>query len=147
MAAVIRRAVAADLPDILALYAELNATDLLPTPAQAAPTWARMLSSEMVGVHVAELDGFVVSTCVLVIAPNLTRGMRSFGVIENVVTLKRVQGQGLGRRVMQAAFDEAWAADCYKIMLLTGRMDPAVHHFYESCGFARGKTAYEIRRP
>jgi GNAT superfamily N-acetyltransferase len=147
MVTVIRKAVSADLPDILALYAELSATDLLPGAAEAAQTWLQILTSEMVSVHVAACDGCVVSTCVLVIVPNLTRGMRPFALIENVVTLQRVRGQGLGRRVIQAAFDRAWAAGCYKVMLLTGRKDPAVLGFYESCGFSRGKTAFEIRRP
>jgi len=145
--AVIRKAVSADLSDILALYAELNAADLLPEAAEAAQTWTKMLANEMVSIHLAERDGRAVSTCVLVIVPNLTRGMRPFALIENVVTLERARGLGLGRRVIQAAFDEAGAAGCYKIMLLTGRKDAAVLKFYEACGFSRGKTAFEIRRP
>ena len=147
MDSVIRKAVPADLPDILALYAELNTNDLLPEADEASQTWARLLGSDMLSIHVAEHDGRAVSTCVLVIVPNLTRGMRPFAVIENVVTLQWARGHGLGRRVIQAALDEAWAAGCYKIMLATGRKDTAVLGFYEACGFSRGKTAFEIRRP
>lgn len=147
MQPIIRKAVAADLSEILALYAELSVTDRLPQAEDASATWAKILASEMMSVHVAELDGRAVSTCVLVIVPNLTRNQSPFAIIENVVTLAAMRGHGLGKRVIQAAFAEAWAAGCYKVMLLTGRKDEAVLRFYESCGFSRGKTAFEIRRP
>ncbi|MCZ4258511.1 GNAT family N-acetyltransferase [Sulfitobacter sp. G21635-S1] len=68
-------------------------------------------------------------------------------VVENVVTLATCQGQGFGRRVMAAVIDTAWAANAYKIMLMTGVGRDAVG-FYEACGFsAEGKTAMVLRRP
>jgi GNAT superfamily N-acetyltransferase len=147
MQVILRKAVAGDLPALLALYAELSADDQLPRPEEASETWAAILANEMVTVHVAEVDGRAVSTCVLVIVPNLTRNQSPFAMIENVVTLAAMRGHGLGKRVIQAAFGQAWAAGCYKVMLMTGRSDPAVLAFYESCGFVRGKTAFQIRRP
>lgn len=147
MQVTIRKAASGDLSAILDLYAQLNAEDRLPDAASAAPVWARMLSSEMMSVLVAECDGRVVATCVLVVAPNLTRSMRPFALIENVVTERGLRGGGVGKRVVQAAIDQAWAEGCYKVMLLTGRKDEAVLGFYEACGFKRGKTAFEIRRP
>jgi GNAT superfamily N-acetyltransferase len=142
-----RKAVLDDLPALLALYAELSPGDELPRPEEASATWAAILANEMVTVHVAEVDGRAVSTCVLVIVPNLTRNQSPFAMIENVVTLAAMRGYGLGKRVIQAACAQAWAAGCYKVMLMTGRSDPAVLAFYESCGFVRGKTAFQIRRP
>ncbi|MBR3193536.1 GNAT family N-acetyltransferase [Bosea sp. (in: a-proteobacteria)] len=143
----IRRAVSQDLSELLSLYAELSIGDELPTPEVAAATWAQMLGSEMVSVLVAEQEGRVVSSCVLVVVPNLTRNQKPFALIENVVTSATMRGRGLGKRVIRAAIDEAWAAGCYKVMLMTGRTDPAVLAFYEGCGFERGKTAFQIRRP
>ncbi|WP_332694956.1 GNAT family N-acetyltransferase [Bosea sp. (in: a-proteobacteria)] len=147
MSASIRKAATGDLPAILDLYAQLNAEDLLPEAEAAAVIWARMLSSEMMSVLVAELDGQVVATCVLVVAPNLTRNMQPFALVENVVTERALRGSGLGKRMVQAAIEQAWAEGCYKVMLLTGRKDEAVLGFYEACGFKRGKTAFEVRRP
>lgn len=147
MQAIIRQAAPDDLPDLLALYAELSIADQLPTAEAAAATWAKLLDSEMVSVLVAEVEGRAVSSCVLVIVPNLTRNQSPFAIIENVVTSAALRGNGIGKRVIHAAFDRAWAAGCYKVMLMTGRTDPAVLAFYESCGFQRGKTAFQIRRP
>lgn len=147
MSVTIREAVAADLPSILALYRQLSIADQLPDVAAAAETWQRILASDVMTVHVAVLDGRAVATCVLVIAPNLTRNMRPFALVENVVTEEGLRGQGVGKRVVQAAIAQAWAEGCYKVMLLTGRKDPAVLGFYEACGFSRGKTAFEVRRP
>ncbi len=147
MQAIIRQAAPDDLPALLALYAELSIADQLPTPEAAAATWAKLLGSEMVSVLVAEVEGRAVSSCVLVIVPNLTRNQSPFALIENVVTSAALRGHGIGRRVIHAAVERAWAAGCYKVMLMTGRTDPAVLAFYESCGFQRGKTAFQIRRP
>ena len=135
----IRRAATGDLPAMLDLYSQLNAEDRLPDAGSAAAVWARMLSSEMMSVLVA--------TCGLVGAPNLSRNMRPCALIENVVTERGLRGSGVGKRVIQAAIEQAWAEGCYKVMLLTGRKDEAVLGFYEACGFRRGKTAFEIRRP
>jgi GNAT superfamily N-acetyltransferase len=71
---------------------------------------------------------------------------RPYAVIENVVTLKRCQGQGLGRMVMQAAIDAAWVAGAYKVMLLTGKSLGA-KGFYEKLGFtSEEKFGMTLRR-
>ena len=44
------------------------------------------------------------------------------------------------------AVEAAFAANCYKVMLLTGRQRPEVHAFYESCGFVQNKTGFQIRQ-
>jgi len=147
MSVTCREAEPDDLTDILALYSELSVGDVLPSPEEARATWETLLNAETTTVHVAQSDGRVVSTCILVIVPNLTRNQRPFALIENVVTSAAMRGQGIGRRVIQAAIAQAWAAGCYKVMLMTGRSDPAVLGFYESCGFEQSKTAFQIRRP
>ena len=62
--------------------------------------------------------------------PNLTRAAAPYAVIENVVVEGSRRGTGLGRRVMAGTLDAAWAAGCYKAMLLTGSRNPATHAFY-----------------
>ncbi|HEY5794940.1 MAG TPA: GNAT family N-acetyltransferase [Bosea sp. (in: a-proteobacteria)] len=143
----VRLACAEDLPAILALYAQLSPGDLLPDASAAGETWRPILANEMMSVHVAEFDGVVAATCVLIVVPNLTRGQRPFALIENVVSDAALRGRGLGKNVVRAAVANAFAQGCYKVMLMTGRSDPAVLGFYEACGFERGKTAFQIRQP
>jgi GNAT superfamily N-acetyltransferase len=55
--------------------------------------------------------------------------------------------QGYAKAVLLEALKDAWAASCYKVMLLTGRKDEATFRFYESVGFDRnGKQAF-IAKP
>ncbi|PZN95727.1 MAG: GNAT family N-acetyltransferase [Hyphomicrobiales bacterium] len=136
-----------DLPRILSLYAQLSPGDLLPDAADATETWQRILTNDMMSVHVAAVDDVVAATCVLIVVPNLTRNQRPFALIENVVSDAALRGRGLGKSVVQAAVSHAFVLDCYKVMLMTGRSDPAVLGFYEACGFQRGKTAFQIRNP
>lgn len=143
----IRKAGIEHLPSILALYAQLNRDDPRPNAEMAAETWHRILGSDLITVHIAELGGAAIASCVIVVVPNLTRNLSPFALIENVVADARFRGQGLGKRVIGAAVEQAWTAGCYKVMLQTGRKDEAVLGFYEACGFSRSKTAFEIRRP
>jgi ribosomal protein S18 acetylase RimI-like enzyme len=143
----VRLATLTDLPAILSLYAQLSPGDILPDAQAAEATWSRILGSDMMSVHVADDAGAVVATCVLIVVPNLTRNQRPFALIENVVSDGAVRGRGFGKAVVRAAVAHAFAMDCYKVMLMTGRSDPSVLGFYEACGFQRGKTAFQIRNP
>ena len=81
------------------------------------------------------------AACHLVVVPNLTRGAKPYGVIENVVTRSKHRRQGIGTRLLRHVLEEAWSLGCYKVMLMTGRED--AHPFYEKAGFKPGlKTAF-----
>jgi GNAT superfamily N-acetyltransferase len=97
-------------------------------------------------VFFAMEDQEPVATATLLVIPNLTRATRPYAFIENVVPLETRRGRGYGRAVVRHAIETAFAANCYKVMLLTGRQRPEVHAFYESCGFIQNKTGFQIRR-
>jgi GNAT superfamily N-acetyltransferase len=144
----IRPAKSDDLPRVLALYSQLNPDDPVLDISAADPVWSALLSCGLTTVFVADIAGLLVSSCTLAIVPNLSRGARSYGVIENVVTDVDHRRIGLGRAVLHAALDKAWAADCYKVLLATGSQRESTLRFYEGAGFKRGgKTYFEIRRP
>jgi GNAT superfamily N-acetyltransferase len=144
----IRPAVPDDLAGVLALYRQLNPDDPAPDPAAAARAWSALLSSGLTTPFVAEMAGRLVASCTLAIVPNLTRSARPYGVIENVVTDAGHRRAGLGRAVLRAALDRAWAANCYKVLLATGSKKQSTLRFYEGTGFVRdAKTYFEIRRP
>ena len=147
-ALVIRAARDADLAGVLALYVHLHPRDPAPDPEAVKVSWAALLNSPLTTIFVVEAAGELVATCKLAIIPNLTRGVRPFGVIENVVTHADCRRTGLARKILQAALDAAWEAGCYKVMLATGRTDEETLRFYERSGFERGgKTYFEARRP
>lgn len=144
---IVRPAESHDLNGVLALYRHLHAVDAPADPAAVTATWAALLQSGLTTVMVADVGGVLVSSCMIAIIPNLTRGARSFGVIENVVTDPDYRCHGLGRRVLAAALERAWAAGCYKVMLATGSQRPETLRFYAGAGFEPGgKTFFQARR-
>src|SRR5690606_381315 len=97
---------------------------------------AEILASPRFRLVVAADEGVLVGTCYLNIIPNLSRGARPYALIENVVTEATRRRQGIGSAVIERALQLAWDANCYKVMLLSGRKERAIQTFYESCGFA-----------
>lgn len=133
-----------DADALIALYEHLNPGDALPSPEAV-----RAVFSHPGLRHFGVFDaGRLIASCNLAVIPNLTRGGRAYGVIENVVTDAACRGQGHGQAVIRHAIEQAWAAGAYKVVLTTSRQDPAVWAFYERCGFDSGdKRAFVIRRP
>ena len=143
-----RIAVKADLTSLLALFAASAVSRHAEPWEKAERIWSQTLARDGLTVFVSEADGRIVSTCMLATFPNLLRGGRQHGVIENVVTHPDYQGRGHGRAVIGAALAEAWKQDCHHVLLQSGRADPRVHRFYEQCGFKPGlRTAYAAQRP
>ncbi len=143
----LRTAIAADLTEMLSLYRHLHPSEPAPDMAKAEAAWAALIASNLTSVIVAEAAGALVASCTLVIVPNLTRGARPYGLIENVVTHQDRRRLGLGRTVLSAALEAAWRADCYKVMLATGSQREETLRFYETAGFQRGgKTFFQARR-
>lgn len=138
-----------DLNDLLRLYEHLHQTDdAVPEMAKVQAVWNELMESP----HYLYFGGFVsetlVTCCNLTIIPNLTRGCRPYGLIENVVTHVSHRKQGYGLAILKAALSHAWSERCYKVMLLTGRKDESIFRFYESVGFNRhDKQAFIAKYP
>lgn len=146
--AILRSASQHDLLEVLDLYRHLHPHDPPLEKADAERVWSTLLASGFTTVIVAQAAERLVSSCTLAIVPNLSRGGRPYGVIENVVTHADHRRLGLGRRVLTHALDAAWQANCYKVLLATGSKRETTLRFYEGAGFLRGgKTYFEVRRP
>jgi GNAT superfamily N-acetyltransferase len=144
----VRLATIADLGSLLALFAASDVSRSAEPKERAEQIWAETIAREGLVVFVSDADTQIVSTCMLITAPNLLRGGRQHGIIENVVTHPDFQGRGHGRAVIAAALSEAWKRDCHHVLLQSGRADPRIHRFYEACGFVPGlRTAYAAQRP
>ncbi len=141
-----RPATEADLPAILSLHDELQPKDPPPGESEARAVFAEILQRP--GLEFVLLtDGDEVGGSIYVnVIPNLTRELRPYAVIANVILRAGLRGRGLGRQLMAAALDRARDAGCYKVMLLTGSSNPDTHAFYRSCGFdGDAKQGYVVR--
>ncbi|MBN1428192.1 MAG: GNAT family N-acetyltransferase [Anaerolineae bacterium] len=133
-----------ELDALLDLYAHLHASDdPLPERTVVEAIWEEIQRSPNFQYFGIFVDGRLVSSCTLSIVPNLTRGCRPYGVIENVVTHSDYRRSGYGSTILRYTLERAWGRKCYKVMLLTGRKSQAVYDFYESVGFdGQAKQAF-----
>ncbi len=142
----IRKATSADLPGVLALYAELepgpeHVLDL----CQAERIWERMGRYPSYALYVATRGSEVIGTFELLIMDNLGHLGAPSGVVEDVIVASRWQGQGVGRSMMRRAMDECRQAGCYKLALSSNLQREAAHRFYESLGFERHGFSFWAR--
>ena len=120
-----------EMNKLLALYTHLHRKDApLPEKSKLQSIWEEITTNPRLYYFVLDLDKEIVSSCTLSIIPNLTRGGRPYGLIENVVTHAEYRRRGFGTLILQHALEVAWKNQCYKVMLLTGSKDPAIHYFY-----------------
>ena len=142
----IRAALPSDLEGLAALYPHLNPSDEPIARDLAASRLEAIKQIAGSAVLLGLLDHKPVATCTLIVIPNLTRGGKPYGLIENVVTHVGYRGRGYGTRILHAAVAAAWDAGCYKVMLMTGSKQPSTLRFYESAGFEQTKTGFQKRR-
>ena len=145
----IRRLQSIDLDDLLALYQHLHRTDLpLPPQPIVRSIWDELMSSSNYHRYFGGfLERELICSCTLTVVPNLTRGCKPYGLIENVVTHERHRNKGNGKALLAHALADAWAAGCYKVMLMTGRKDAATLSFYEAAGFDPNEKHAFTARP
>ena len=140
---IIREAVREDLQAVLELYLHLHEDTIPEDSEHLRNTWERIMRDDDHHLIVCELDGVIVSSCVCVIIPNLSRGVRPYAFIENVVTHADYRGCGYAHACLDHAHKIALGNGCYKMMLLTGSKNPDTHRFYEKAGYnSSDKTAY-----
>jgi GNAT superfamily N-acetyltransferase len=143
-----RLAKATDLASLLELYRASEVSPSAEPIERAEQIWLETLSDDRVAVFVSAIDARIAASCMLITAPNLLRGGRRHGFLENVVTHPELRGMGHGRAVVDAALAAAWTRDCHHVLMQSGRQDPGVHRFYEGCGFRPGlRVGYVAHRP
>lgn len=106
-------------------------------------TWKQMLQDKDHHVIVYESGGEIVSSCICIIIPNLTRNVRPYGFIENVETHRAHRGQGYASACLAYAIEIAQKSKCYKLMLLTESKEKEILDSYRNAGFnSTDKTAF-----
>ena len=82
----LRQAAKDDLPALLSLYTQFKNTPMPELDEQIYGVWHQILNDKNHHVIVGTADGRIVSSCVLIIVPNLTHDQRPYAFIENVIT-------------------------------------------------------------
>lgn len=147
MSITLRQADAADVPAVLALYAQPGMDDgCVLSEEQARELFAEFARYPSYRLFVAcdEEDGRVVGSYALLIMHNLAHRGTPSAIAEDVVVAPDRQGQGIGRRMMAHAIELARQAGCYKLALSSNRKREAAHAFYESLGFAQHGLSFVI---
>lgn len=132
-----------ELNELLELYLHLHEKTVPETTELLNDTWDTIIQDKNHHIIVNEVDGRIVSSCVCVIIPNLTRSIRPYAFIENVVTHKDFRGKGYATQCLDYAKETAIKNNCYKMMLLTGSKEEKTLNFYGNAGYnSSDKTAF-----
>ncbi len=135
MSAMIREINENDLCGLLKLYMYLHDNPFPELDCRIQGVWESIINDKNHHIIVAEEDGMIVSTCVCLIIPNLTRGQRPFALVENVVTHPDFRGKGLATACLNFAKDIALSENCTRLMLMTGSKEKSTLDMYEKAGY------------
>ncbi|MBQ8783192.1 MAG: GNAT family N-acetyltransferase [Clostridia bacterium] len=132
-----------ELNELLELYLHLHEKDIPENNEHLAKTWKAIIEDKNHHIIVKDVNGKIVSSCVCVIIPNLTRNVRPYAFVENVVTHKDYRGKGYATQCLEYAKKIAIKENCYKMMLLTGSKEESTLDFYKKAGYNNSdKTAF-----
>lgn len=135
---IIRQAKPEDAQDLKTLYFDFL-TQYPPKEEQDMKLWEQKIEKfskdERMYLLVVEEEGRVVSSVQLAIVENLTHNLRSFGVIENVVTHGEYRNRGFASALLEQATEIAKEHNCYKLFLETGSNRESTLNFYRNNGF------------
>lgn len=142
----VRQVSRADLPAVLALYAQpdFDNGDVL-SPAEAERMLERIARYPDYALYVAEEEGRIVGTFALLVMDNLGHRGAPSAVVEDVVVDASLQGRGIGRRMMAEALRIARAKGCYKLALSSNQKRTAAHAFYEGLDFERHGISFRVQ--
>ena len=132
-----------ELNELLELYLHLHEETIPSVSEHLNSTWDTIIQDKNHHIIVNKVEDKIVSSCVCVIIPNLTRNIRPYAFIENVVTHKDYRGKGYATQCLNYAKEIAVKENCYKMMLLTGSREEKTLKFYGNAGYnSSDKTAF-----
>lgn len=147
----IREANEADLPQLIALLAQL-APDIIPDredttsplPYEYHLVLRQILDTPGQHVFVAVEGRHIVGSLALAITPNLSHRATPWAIIENMVVDEGHRSKGYGELLIRHAIEEARRAGCYRVSLTTNKRRTDAHRFYERLGFQRTHEAFRL---
>jgi GNAT superfamily N-acetyltransferase len=145
--AVMRRAVAADLPEIIGLLIDdpLGAkreTPDNPAPYQAA--FAKIDADPHQVLAVMERSNVIIGTLQLTFITGLSRQGATRANIEGVRIASAERGKGLGSLFIEWAIEEARKQGCNLVQLTSDKSRAGAHRFYERLGFEETHAGFKL---
>ena len=135
-----------EISALLELYKQLNPLNEIAVNESTVKNIWNEIKKYDIKYYVARENGKIIGSCYICIIPNLTRGGKPIGFIENVITDKEYRRKGIGRNIIKKAVEYAKEQNCYKVLLQSGNKRTDAHNFYKSVGFdGESKKAFEIR--
>ena len=132
-----------ELHELLELYLFLHEESVPEMTEYLVNTWKDIISDKNHHIIIKVIGEKIVSSCVCVIIPNLTRNIRPYALIENVVTHEEYRKKGYATECLNYAKGIAERENCYKMMLLTGSKNDSTLRFYSNAGYnSTDKTAF-----
>ncbi len=119
-----------ELDKILELYLHLHEKTIPEITRKLENIWYTIMQDKNHHIIVKEIDGKLVSSCACVVIPNLTRNIRPYAFIENVVTHSEYRRREYATECLNYARLIVQNANCYKMMLLTGSKEETPLSFY-----------------
>ncbi|MGL4774044.1 MAG: GNAT family N-acetyltransferase [Clostridium sp.] len=141
----VREITNSDFDGLMKLYMQLHNNKMVEKNEEVIELWNKILEDKNHHIIIAEEEGEIISSCVCVIVPNLTRGQRSYALVENVITDERYRNRGFATKCLNYAQEIAEKENCYKIMLMTGSKEESTLHFYEKAGYKRNEKIAFIK--
>ena len=139
----IREITPRDFDGLMRLYMQLHDNPFPEKDEKTLAVWQTICNDPNHHIIVAEEQGQIISSCVCVIIPNLTRNIRPYAFVENVVTHGDYRGKGYATECLNFAKEIAENENCYKMMLLTGSKKESTMNFYRGAGYnSSDKTAF-----
>jgi len=137
----IRLAEERDVARIVELYRELTISDSAvehsrnPSLADYQLVFAEIRSDPRQRLLVAEQQGEVVGTIVLLVIPNLSHNATPWAFLENLIVTERHRRRGLGRMLLEHAVGLARKSGCHMVELCSDVRRKEAHILYSSMGF------------
>jgi GNAT superfamily N-acetyltransferase len=141
----VRKASAADIAAVLALYAQPDLDDgNVLTVDQGVALFERFARYPDYTLYVAEQDGEIVGSFALLVMDNLGHLGSPSGIVEDVVVAPARQSRGIGAAMMRFALERCREKRCYKLVLSSNAKRVRAHAFYESLGYERHGYSFRV---
>ena len=132
-----------ELSQILSIYTHLHDNKMPTIDDEIETLWRQIMDDPNHHIIVGIENNMIISSCVLMIIPNLTQNQRPYALVENVITHPECRNKGYATQILDYAKKLAVDKGCYKIMLMTGSKEDTILNFYERAGYNRNdKTAF-----